>query len=151
MPVVGTGAANPVIAVEDVAKVDQGSGQHISGDCDGSSYLTPPCPVTRRLGARLNAHPFAASGGGADALCRCQGLVTYTFTLISESGTTAYVHEDMGFGPSQTLRWTAVSVGGTWYVDDQDTGCSATTIYSPAYDFYNAGSTPDPPAPTCAP
>jgi hypothetical protein len=150
VPVVGTGAASPVVAVEDVAKVDPGSGQHLSGDCNSSSYLVPPCPVTQRFGARLDANPFSGSGGGADPLCRCQSLITPTFALISESGTTAYVHEDLGLGdPSTDLRWTVVSVGGTWYVDDQDTGCSATTIYNPAYDHFNAGGTPAPAAPTC--
>jgi hypothetical protein len=144
VPVVGSGAASPVLAVEDVANVDPGSGKHLSGDCNGSSYLVPPCPVTERFGARLNANPFSASGGGADPLCRCQTVVTPTFTLISESGTTAYVHEDLGLGPSYDLRWTVVSVAGTWYVDDQDTGCSNTSIYNPAYDYENASSTPTP-------
>jgi hypothetical protein len=37
-----------------------------------------------------------------------------------------------------------VSVAGTWYVDDQDTGCSNTSIYNPAYDYENASSTPTP-------
>jgi hypothetical protein len=149
VPVVGTGAASPVLAVADVAKVAPGSGRHVSGDCNGSSYLVPPCPVTQRLGARLDAHPFSGSGGGADPLCRCQGLPTPVFTLMSESGTTAYVHEDLGFGPSDNLRWRVVSIDGPWYVDDQDTGCSATTIYDPAYDYFTAGSTPAPPAPSC--
>jgi hypothetical protein len=149
-PVVGTGASTPVMAVAAVANVDPGSGQHLSGDCDGSSYLVPPCPVTQRLGGRLNANPFSGSGGGASALCRCQNQGTLTFTLMSETGTTAYVHEDLGLGePSSDLRWTVVSIGGTWYVDDQDTGCSATSIYDPAYDYENASSTPAPPVASC--
>jgi hypothetical protein len=145
------GADSPLIAVEDVVRVDPETGLHVSGDCDGSSYLTPPCPVTPRLGARLDSHPFSASGGGADPLCRCQGEsgTPITFTLISESGTTAYVHEDLGFGPSHDLRWTVVSIAERWYVDDQDTGCSTTTIYNPAYDFEDASSTPAPPVAAC--
>jgi len=32
------------------------------------------------------------------------------------------VRENLGLGePSFDLRWTVVSIGGTWYVDDQDT------------------------------
>jgi hypothetical protein len=150
LPVVGTGAASPVIAVADVANVDPGSGRHLSGDCNSASYLVPPCPVTQRLGARLDANPFSGSGGGASPLCRCQSQGTLTFTLISENGTTAYVHEDLGLGePSSDLRWTVVSIGGTWYVDDQDTGCSTTSIYDPAYDYENASSTPAPPVASC--
>jgi hypothetical protein len=133
------------MAVQDVANVDPGSGKHLSGDCNGSSYLVPPCPVTQRFGARLDANPFSGSGGGASALCRCQSQGTFTFTLTSESGTTAYVLEDLGFGGSSShLRWTVVSIDGTWYVDDQDTGCANTSIYNPAYDYENASSTPTP-------
>jgi hypothetical protein len=133
------------MAVQDVANVDPGSGKHLSGDCNGSSYLVPPCPVTQRLGARLDADPFSGSGGGASALCRCQSQGAFTFKLMSESGTLAYVLEDLGFGgPSSHLRWTVVSIDGTWYVDDQDTGCANTSIYNPAYDYENASSTPTP-------
>jgi hypothetical protein len=102
------------------------------------------------LGARLNANPFNGTGGGASPLCRCQNQGTLTFTLISESGTTAYVLENLGLGePSTDLRWTVVSISGTWYVDDQDTGCAATSIYDPAYDYANASSTPAPPVASC--
>jgi hypothetical protein len=150
LPVVGTGAASPIIAVKDVASVDPGSGHHMFGDCNSSSYLVPPCPVTRRLGARLDSYPFNGTGGGSSPLCRCQNQGTLAFTLILESGTTAYVHEDLGLGePSSDLRWTVISIGGTWYVNDQDTGCSATSIYDPAYDHENTSSMPAPPVASC--
>jgi hypothetical protein len=45
-----------------------------------------------------------------------------------------------------------VEVAGVWYVDDQDTGCPATTIYDAAYDSFfttfPAGQT-RPPEPSC--
>lgn len=146
---VGTGATSPVTAVSDVADFDFDSGRHISGDCNAASYLTPPCPVTRRLGARLDSNPFSGPGGGAVPLCRCQGEVTISFALMSESGTTAYVHEDLGLGAGDDLRWTVLSIGGTWYVDDQDSGCAATSIYDAAYDHTTLSSTPGPPEPSC--
>jgi len=154
-PVVGTGAADPVTAVRDLVA-------HTSGFCTSTSpgsfvtpgaagYLVPPCPVTQRLAARLNANPFTSTayGGSASAICRCQNTATDTFTLISQTGATAYVNDDLGFGPGTALRWTVVQVAGNWYVDDQDTGCAATTIYNSAYDQSGANPTPGPSPPTC--
>lgn len=140
--VVGTGAADPVTAVKALTGAT-------AGFCTATSYLVPPCPVTQRLGARVDAAPFSGPAGGAGPLCRCQNQGTLTIALISQSGLSAYVHEDLGFGPPG-LRWTLVEVGGTWYVDDQDTGCSSTSIYNPAYDHVSSTTaTAQPSPPSC--
>jgi hypothetical protein len=135
-PVIGDGAPDPVTAVKDVTGAE--------GFCVDRNYVAPPCPVTQRLGERLAAAPMSGSAGGADPVCRCQNLGTPVFKLTSpRGGDTAVVSEDRGFGPP-LLRWTLIKVAGSWYVDDQDMGCSATSIYSAAYDH---GSTA--PAPAC--
>lgn len=140
--VVGGGAADPVAAVKSVASSEPGICPH------AGSYLVPPCPVTQRLAARLDAHPFSGPGGGAVAVCRCQNAGTLSFALLSQTGATAYVHEDLGFGGTG-LRWTAIKVNDHWYVDDQDQGCAATSIYNPAYDAVAANATPGPAPPAC--
>jgi hypothetical protein len=134
--VVGPGAADPVTAVEGVV-----------GESTGCTHtlIAQPCPMTLRLATRIETNPFNGTGGGAAWPCRCQNSGTATFALISQSGTTAYVSEVIPPAPDINLRWTVLEVGGAWFVDDQDTGCSTTSIYSSAYD-YNAYVSP---APTC--
>jgi hypothetical protein len=68
--------------------------------------------------------------------------------LVTQTGGTAIVNEDLGFGPPY-LRWTVIHVNTGWYVDDQDQGCPQTTIYSPAYDHRTDSSTPPPATPQC--
>jgi hypothetical protein len=82
-----------------------------------------------------------------------RGTGTLTFTLISESGTSALVSEVFPAVYSvPTLRYTLAEVDGVWYVDDQELGCAATTVYHAAYDSLfttlPAGQT-RPPTRTC--
>jgi hypothetical protein len=131
--VVGPGAADPITAVKDVVGASTG--------CT-ASLIAQPCPMTLRLAERIEANPFTGSGGGAAWQCRCQNSGTASFSLISQSGTTAYVAEAYSFADETSLRWTVLEVGGVWFVDDQDTGCATTSIYSSAYSYNSAQSPP---------
>ena len=136
--VIGPGAADPITAVDDAL-----------GESTGCTLtlIAQPCPMTLRLATRIESHPFTGTGGGAAWRCRCQNQTgTSTFALISQSGTTTYVSESIpGGSTSISLRWTVLEIAGAWFVDDQDTGCTATSIYSSAYN-YDANVSP---APTC--
>jgi hypothetical protein len=136
--VIGPGAADPITAVDDAVGGSTG--------CT-LTLIAQPCPMTLRLATRIESNPFTGTGGGAAWRCRCQNQTgTSTFALISQSGTTAYVSESIpGGSTSISLRWTVLEIAGAWIVDDQDTGCVATSIYSTAYDHDAIAS----PAPTC--
>ncbi len=154
VPVVGPGASDPVTAVEEVVDFNATGGEvaQLSG-CKGT-VIAQPCPVTLRLATRLGEDPFGANGGGPWTCRGCNGDTgSLTFSLISETGTTAYVSEVFQYSQTQMpVRYTLVEVASLWFVDDQDTGCAATTIYSAAYDslFYTfpPGQT-RPAIPTC--
>ncbi|MGA3183279.1 MAG: hypothetical protein ABSE52_01595 [Candidatus Dormibacteria bacterium] len=142
--VVGPGAADPVTAVEEVAGTGTPGTVGQESGCT-KTLIAQPCSMTLRLATRIEANPFNGTGGGAAWECRCQGGPgTWTFTLISQTGATALVSETFPWTPSTSLRWTALQVDGQWYADDQDTGCSTTSIYSSAYDFDSSQT-----APTC--
>jgi hypothetical protein len=136
--VIGPGSSDPITAVDDVL-----------GESSGCSLtlIAQPCPMTLRLATRIEANPFTGTGGGASWRCRCQNQTgTSTFALISQSGTSADVSESIPGGSTpMSLRWTVLEIAGAWFVDDQDTGCAATSIYSAAYDYDAMIS----PGPTC--
>ncbi len=154
IPVVGPGAADPVTAVEEVVDFNATGSEvaQLSG-CKGT-VIAQPCPMTLRLATRIGEDPFGANGGGPWTCRGCNGDTgTLTFSLISETGTTAYVSEVFQYSQTQLpVRYTVVEVASLWFVDDQDTGCTDTTIYSAAYDslFYTfpPGQT-RPPTPSC--
>ncbi len=142
--VVGPGASDPVTAAEEVSGTGAPGTVSQQSGC-AKSIIAQPCPMTLQLATRIGENPFNGTGGGAAWQCRCQGgSGTWTFSLISQSGSTAYVSVTFPWTPSTSLRWTVVEVGGSWYAQDQDTGCAATSIYSSAYSF-NSSATP----PTC--
>jgi hypothetical protein len=136
--VIGPGAADPITAVDDALGGSTGC---------ALTLIAQPCPMTLRLATRIESHPFTGTGGGAAWRCRCQNQTgTSTFALISQSGTTTCVSESIpGGSTSISLRWTVLEIAGAWFVDDQDTGCAATSIYSSGYDYDAITS----PAPTC--
>jgi hypothetical protein len=136
VPVIGSGAADPATALKEVINL---SGTNQFCQSRTAQYESAPCPVTQRFADRLDANPFSAPAGGAAAICRCQNAPQQTVTLLSATPTWAYVSYNIGAG-APPLRFTVISVNGSWYVDDQDLGCSSTSIYNPLYDAVTSSS-----------
>jgi len=142
-PVVGTGAADPLTAVKEITNSIANSG---TAQFCGHAYAVAPCPVTQRFGDRLDSNPFSGPAGGAAAICRCQNAPQQVFRLVTEQPTYAYISYDIG-GGAPTLRFTVLLIDGSWYADDQDLGCAATSIYNPGYNFVSRSATPEASAP----
>jgi len=91
------------------------------------------CPVTDRLAARLNQHPFS----GGEQLCRCQAPwqgVTITAPPVLPAITTYTVEVDLNFGSSIEAKFDVIVLEESdgWFADDIQChdGGSQTSIYA---------------------